>query len=410
MTNKIESKMSTKKTLSLDIEPIKYFEGEIFSLKINNINSNLKLLSDDEVNHKYEKGDIRIVTEQARYQINTISTMVSSKSVSLQPSYQRRKRWDNGKKSRLIESIIMNVPIPPVFLYEISYSSFEVMDGLQRLTTISDFYNDMFSLSDLEYWKELEGKKYSNLPELIKKGIDRRYLSAIILLQETAKTKEEAQFLKQVVFERLNSGGEKLTPQETRNALYDGDFNKLCIRLSKNTTFRELWKLKGKSNLNELSSDQMFNNMGDVELVLRFFAYRHLDKISSLNVENFLDEYLNQANAYSKETINKLEHLFINTIELIHGIFKNQAFIIPHKQTKQPVKTIYDPLMQVFSKHIDKSETLLAIDKLDYLIYQNLDIDSVKNLFDGKYNSKNEINNRINFYEKRITEILSNHG
>jgi uncharacterized protein with ParB-like and HNH nuclease domain len=111
------------------------------------------------------------------------------------------------------------MPLPPVFLYEYDYSKFEVMDGLQRLTTIFDFYSGNFALEDLGYWKELEGKRYDELPGEIQKGIDRRYISSIVLLEETAKTPEEAEALKQIVFERLNSGGEKLTAQETRNAL-----------------------------------------------------------------------------------------------------------------------------------------------------------------------------------------------
>ncbi|MHC5739611.1 DUF262 domain-containing protein [Nostoc sp.] len=91
-------------------------------------------LSDDEINEKYNKGEIRIVTEQARYPLDSIEVMLDSKKYILNPEYQRRKRWDNARKSRLIESFIMNVPIPPIFLYEVDYSIYEVMDGLQRLT------------------------------------------------------------------------------------------------------------------------------------------------------------------------------------------------------------------------------------------------------------------------------------
>jgi hypothetical protein len=72
---------------------------------------------DDRINTKYVKGEVRIVTEQARYPLNTVAAMVDSKDYDLNPEFQRRHRWDNQKKSRLIESFIMNVPIPPVFLY-----------------------------------------------------------------------------------------------------------------------------------------------------------------------------------------------------------------------------------------------------------------------------------------------------
>jgi Protein of unknown function DUF262 len=120
---------------------------------------------DELINHKYVKGDVRIVTEQARYPLNTIAVMVESNDYKLNPEFQRRHRWNNEKKSKLIESFIMNVPIPPIFLYEDSFSHYEVMDGLQRLTAIHDFYRDHFALEGLVEWRELNGRKYSELPE-----------------------------------------------------------------------------------------------------------------------------------------------------------------------------------------------------------------------------------------------------
>ena len=102
-------------------------------------------ISDDEINKKYLAGEVRIVTEQARYPLDTIRGMIDSGKYELMPSFQRRHRWSVVKKSRLIESFIMNVPIPPVFLYENEYSHYEVMDGLQRMTAINEFYLDKFA-------------------------------------------------------------------------------------------------------------------------------------------------------------------------------------------------------------------------------------------------------------------------
>ena len=162
-------------------------------------------ISDEEINKKYLAGEVRIVTEQARYPLDTIMGMIDSGKYELMPSFQRRHRWNAVKKSRLIESFIMNVPIPPIFLYENEYSHYEVMDGLQRMTTIYEFYQDKFALTGLEQWAELNGKVYSALPEKIKQGIDRRYLSSIILLHESAKDQQKAQEMKQLVFERINT-------------------------------------------------------------------------------------------------------------------------------------------------------------------------------------------------------------
>jgi hypothetical protein len=388
------------------------FSGETFYVNSNEeIQQNI--LADAEINEKYKKGEIRIVTEQARYPLDNISPMLDSGKYDRNPEYQRRKRWDNTRKSRLIESFIMNVPIPPIFLYEAEYSAYEVMDGLQRLTAIDDFYKGKYTLVGLQYWQELNGRTYQNLPDQVRKGIDRRYLSSIVLLQETAKSPEEAEFLKQIVFERLNSGGEKLTPQETRNALYNGRFNKLCIRLAQNDTFRKMWRMPLESEgEEELLKNEEYRKMQDVELVLRFFAYRHIEKLSGMTVEKFLDEFLKQANLYSEQTIASLEKLFIDTVDLMYSIFDNTAFLLPSfklVEYRTPSKTIYDPIMQAFAQHIDTKGILQDHAKeIRENIYDKdkfYDISNGKYMFDGRYNNRNDVRTRIRFYN----EFLDNY-
>ncbi|QLE53593.1 DUF262 domain-containing protein (plasmid) [Nostoc sp. C057] len=388
--------------------------GETFSLSDKSDIAQV-FLSDDEINEKYKKGEIRIVTEQARYPLDSIETMLDSKKYILNPEYQRRKRWENARKSRLIESFIMNVPIPPIFLYEVDYSIYEVMDGLQRLTAIYDFYKGKFNLEGLEYWRELNGRNCQNLPEQVKRGIDRRYLSSIVLLQETAKSTEEADFLKQIVFERLNSGGEKLTPQETRNALRNGKFNQLCIKLAENDSFRRMWKLPLESEGEEkLLESESYRKMEDVELVLRFFAYRHIEYFKS-PVDKFLDDYLKQANNYSDETIKELENLFNETIDLVFLLFGDGAFIPPKEKrdNQTPLKTIYDPMMQAMANYISKKQILLTNHEfIRNNLYSNKDLLYVKEennrpLFDGRYNNKKDVQARIKYFQGFLQGFIS---
>jgi hypothetical protein len=398
--------------------------GEIFEIKTAEKNVN-QSISDEKINEKYLKGEIRIITEQARYPLDTISTMLSSGKYELNPEYQRRKRWGIEQQSKLIESFIINVPIPPIFLYEVEYAKYEVMDGLQRLTAIDDFYKGKFALEGLEEWKELNGKTYAKLPSRVREGIDRRYLSSIVLLNETAKNKEDAEFLKQIVFGRLNSGGDKLTPQETRNALYGGVFNNFCIQLSKDNNFRNLWGFpqykiseEGKV-LNEeelLSSGDAYRAMEDVELVLRFFAIRHYEKLSSFkSQEKFIDEYLNQANSFSEDTISSLGEIFKECVEILNQIFGEEAFYMPETTQKKttPTKTVYDPLMQSISKFLDKKPILL--EKAEHIKAQkfkdtaNLLIpgkEKNNELFDGKYNNKNNIELRIKYFDNFFDSII----
>ena len=405
--------------------------GETFSIENPSDNSQTTF-SDEQINEKYKRGEIRIVTEQARYPLDTIETMLDSKQGDrkkylLNPEYQRRKRWDNTRKSRLIESFIMNVPIPPIFLYEVEYSIYEVMDGQQRLTAIYDFYKGKFELQGLEYWQALNGRKYQNLPEQVKRGIDRRYLSSMVLLAETAKSKEEAEYLKRIVFERLNSGGEKLTPQETRNALHNGRFNQLCMKLAQNDHFREMWKLPLESEVEDLllqSEEQLrestastrltlYRKMEDVELVLRFFAYRHLDALRT-PIDEFLDNYLKKANTWPDEVLNQLESIFIETIELVYTVFGDNAFLAPEnkKESKISRKTIYDPLMQVFSRNLANKDRILqkaeTIKKNKYSNKKGLNEGRTNRvLFDGKYNGRKEVQSRIDYFQNFLKECIS---
>ena len=388
--------------------------GETFAFQYN-LDTSHKSASNEEINEKYKKGEIRIVTEQARYPLDSIPTMLDSKKYILDPEYQRRKRWDNVRKSRLIESFIMNVPIPPIFLYEIEYSIYEVMDGQQRLTAIYDFYKGNFQLEGLQYWRELDGRNYANLPEQVRRGIDRRYLSSIVLLQETAKSEEEAEELKRIVFERLNSGGEQLTPQETRNALQNGKFNQLCIKLSKNTYFRKMWNFPLESEGEEkLLENESYKKMEDVELVLRFFAYRHCDKLKSSGVDKFLDEYLKQANNYSDETRSELERLFNETIDLIYEILDELAFKPPIRERNKnlPLKIVYDSIMQVFAEKITfKQELLKHKEAIKTEIYSDEEMlyvaeEDNRFLFEGRYTTRKGLEARIRYFQKFLQSYI----
>jgi len=378
-------------------------------------------LSKDELNEKYIRGEVRIVTEQARYPLNNICKMLEKpEEYKRDPDYQRRHRWDNTKRSRLIESFIMNVPVPPIFLYEYDYSQYEVMDGLQRLTTIDLFYKNEFKLENLEEWVDLNGLCYSELPEQVQKGIDRRYLSSIILLKETARRPEEAQKMKQLVFERINSGGVKLEHQETRNALYDGPLNRLCIKLSRNLYFCRMWNIP-EQNENEIRSgipsdeliqNEVYKKMDDVELVLRFFAFRQLDK-KNLSHKDFLDCFLQNGNLFPPTLLNEYESLFNSTIRLVYDVLGETAFWTyrPRKDKwiwfERATKTAYDPFMYVFSENLHNHTILLdkkeEIQKSREAFYQ----EKIE-FFDGKRNNRSDVLTRIDLVRNFLNRFIEN--
>lgn len=374
--------------------------------KVQNPESNSTL-----INEKYMKGETRLVTEQARYPLPTLKELFSKDSTyELQPDFQRRKgRWDNDKKSKLIESFIINVPVPPVFLYEVSYANYEVMDGLQRISTIIDYYNDGFELTGLEQWAELNGMKYSQLPEKIKEGIDRRYLSSIILLNESASNPQKAMQMKQLVFERLNTGGEPLKGQEIRNAIYKGRMNELCIKLSDNPDFKKLWGLKD-NNATASEKDTLYREMGDVELVLRFFAMRFFDKFTG-KLDNFLDTYLKNANSYPDGTLDMLEKLFLRNISVAFELLGDKAFKIyklrysSRNWSSEAQKYIYDPMMIAITKLNLTDDEIRKVDKGNLKQELECFYKKYEDDFDGKKQSRSDIKHRAEL----IYNFLSNY-
>ena len=376
-------------------------------------------MSDAAINEKYEKGEARIITEQGAVKLSLVNQVFISENYQLRPKYQRRITWDSRKRSKLIESFIMNVPIPPVFIYETDFNRYQVMDGLQRITAIIDFYNDCYELEELTQWPELNGRKYSQLPKKVKEGIDRRQLSVITLLKESSKTLIQEEKMKKMVFERLNTGGVTLEDQEIRNALYNGPFNDLCISLSGNNTFRKLWlinpedidgldgELDNYDDALKYAKNKLYKRMYDVELVLRYFAMRHIDEYSS-KLSEFMDLCLRQGNKYTSDQLEILKNIFENTIEKADTLFSEKAFCqyVKRRGTNSwtsPQKMIYDSMMLALSQ-IDFNNKKINlnnnIERLEKFYQEN------EEAFDGKRQSKGDIKRRMELFIGFITEIL----
>ena len=348
-------------------------------------------VSEERIVDKYKTGEYRLVTEQARYPITILPDFFSDES--LHPQYQRHKVWDNKKKSQLIESFIMNVPVPPVFLYETDYAKYEVMDGLQRISSIISFYKDEFILEGLEIWDELNNYKYSELPQDIQNAIDRRNLSAVILMKESSSSEEQAYELKRFVFSRLNSGGEILEDQEIRNAIFSGDFNDMIKKLAEdNSKYNEMWKF----------SSRALTRMENYEMILRFFT--HLSAVkSNINgsLVNLQNEYATKSLQFDKKTIQFQKNLFEETISLVYSMFGSEAFKTDVK--KRAHRMTYDAVMLSVAYLILENPTISK--KLSKLSLESEKFNLIEKYnedFNGKYTSINYITTRVNL----ITELI----
>lgn len=374
-------------------------------------------LTDPEINEKYASGEGRIVVENNREKLPGFYDQLKNKDyMDLRPFYQRRPRWDRERQSRLIESFLINLPVPPIFLYEKNYNSYEVMDGQQRITAIKDFFGNELTLTGLQYWPELNGRTYSTLPKLVKAGIDRRSISSIVMLKESAPEDEDATRLREIVFERLNTGGIALERQEIRNALFHGEFNNMLLRLSRNSAIRKPWGLpeyhedEMQSGDKNLLNNNFFRKMEDAELVLRFFALRHVNHYTR-GMQGFLDLYMGRAVNLRHETLIILEELFLKVMSVVEAIYGDLAFqpFDPEEKafTGRPQKAFYDAVTVGIAENIDSASLLIERKELVLAETKRLFEVNEPGTFTGRGNSKADISNRISLFSEMLAAVAA---
>jgi len=279
--------------------------------------------------------------------VRDLVTMIEDEDIDLDPDYQRNYLWDNKKASLLIESILLNIPIPVVYVAENDESQWNVIDGLQRLNSLYRFFNNEFKLSKLEVLNELNGLTYHNLPPKAKRMLGNGMFRVVVLLAETHPE------IKYDVFMRLNTGSVKLSEQELRNCLYRGSLNNFLKECTQNKVFLSCLKLK-----------QPHKRFVDAELILRFFAIREGFNLqeSTFNypgrMKTFLNNYMrkNQNVSDSKEL--EFRDIFESTMENIKFVLGDKAFRRPldSKNHESRInRSLIDVVMLCFS-HIDMED------------------------------------------------------
>lgn len=294
-------------------------------------------LDEQKIVKKYETKQARIIIQRNDFLIPSIIDMANKQEMlDVTPKYQRRPRWTQIKKSHLIESLLINIPIPPIFLYEREYAKYEVMDGQQRLNAICDFFNDKFELVNLQKWPELNECKYSDLPKAIQAGLQRRSLPAVIILTESGQSRTDAEAIKRYVFERLNTGGEILNAQEVRNCIFASKFNDALIEISRSENFTRVWGIPPKEpdeprNITEkLKKNSLYSKMYDCEIVLRYFAFSDLSKFSG-GVKNTLDEFMEKMRKATRDECQNLVNEYKTMLERAEKIYGTALFRLPKK-------------------------------------------------------------------------------
>lgn len=248
--------------------------------------------------------------------VSDLVNMIRNEDIIFSPEYQRNYIWDNKKASLLVESILLNIPIPVIYASEEEDSAWNIVDGLQRLNALKRFYDNNFKLRGLEVLKELNGSKYEELNPKAKRMLNNGNLRVILIFNDSNPE------IKYDIFMRLNTGSVKLNEQELRNCLYRGPLNDMIKELRKNKKFLNILGLKAPHK-----------RMNDCELILRYLAFsENYDKESNKlidykgSVKPYLNSFMKKNSDATDIYVNNLRERFNNTIDKVYEVFGENAF------------------------------------------------------------------------------------
>lgn len=267
-----------------------------------------------------------VKTQNIEYDLETLAKKVKKNYIKLDPEYQRKHRWTDETSSKLIESLILNIPIPTVYLsqdidvdeeIDDEIARYSVIDGQQRLTAICEFMENNYALKGMEVLEELNGSFYKDLPPFLIRRLEERTIKCLRI----DSTVDEQ--VKYDIFERLNTGSVQLESQELRNAVYRGPFNNLIKELAKDANFRILVGITE----NNPEENNKVKKMQDVELVLRFFSLDN-DNFYALRkgFKKFLSDEMERLNKLDNEALEILGEHFRNVMRTILEYFGELAF------------------------------------------------------------------------------------
>lgn len=261
-------------------------------------------LDDEEVYSHYE-----ITNYPAFYTLAECARKYNQETgVFVVPEFQRHPVWNDQKKAKLIESFLLGLPVPPIFLYTEKGTTFKIIDGLQRVHTIYSFFNNEFKLVGLNKKSPYLNKRFVELSDEDKIKLENSILPATVIKQ-TNPLDDSSIYL---IFERLNTGGEKLNNMEVRRCIGYGDFLKTLERVNLDGNWRKI-----------LGSDIPNNRFLDLELVLRVFALYEKEYMSPM--KSFLNEYMERNKNLSKTDV---ADKFVHAVGLIYENLGDRPFTL----------------------------------------------------------------------------------
>ncbi len=358
-------------------------------------------------------------TQSLDISFNELASMVAEKELDISPDYQRLFQWSEGARSRFIESLLLEMPVPPIYMVEEEDNRKLLIDGLQRLSSYLHFrgmldaphltpavkIGDKLKLEDCDIIPELNGKTYDDLGAALQIKLKRSFVRT-----EVVRKGSDSHF-KYHMFKRLNTGGEPLTPQQLRNCtirLLDATYIDFINSLASNDA-------NFKTCTSTLSDEQRINSY-DKELVLRFFALKNSLNSFKHDVSEFLTEYLENASfPESKGNIDIASERadFEKTFLILAGTLGEDAFGRADKQRKKIISAFavyhfeaFTIGLQQFLNRIDpKNNDQIVLLKQEFLAIK-LDQEFVTLTTGGGKNSPGLLKARIEFVANRLRALL----
>jgi hypothetical protein len=296
-------------------------------------------------------GEVRFrdsVVVNADWTIETLNSQIAKGNIDLQPRFQRRAAWDDVRKSRLIESIIVGMPVPNIVLAEskTQRGKFIVIDGKQRLVAISRFISGEFALKGLDIRSDLNEKRYESLGTDDKDSLDNSTIRSTVI-----KNWQDENFL-YAIFYRLNSGSLPLSPQELRKALTGGDLiDFIEDYLGRSAAFKSLF------------GGELDKRMRDSELVLRFIAFDLFLPTYNGNFKDFLDNatrYFEQDWSSRKQEVEQVMDRLDASLLAASELFGQDVFKkwLGDKSERVMNRAVFDCVVRYFADEAPRTAAL----------------------------------------------------
>jgi len=345
------------------------------------------------IKNEYPDAIVKISKEQ--YSIFELKRMLEEKkTIIIDPEFQRNFVWKLPQERELVESVLMGIPLPVVYMFEEKDGRKQVVDGRQRITSLLRYLNNKFALEDLKMLPKFNGKKFKDLEPIFQGKIESYQIHAYIIEPPTSER------VKYDIFDRVNRGGTRLNNQEMRNALYMGQSTKLIKELSESDEFK-------KATGDSIKPDRM----KDRYIILRFLAF-YLQRTKQFkfgyksDIDNFLAEAMKFINNLTKEQIDNLANIFTVAMQRTFEILGNNAFrfdAYSNDSNKRPINmALFEALAYFFATtETEKININLLKDKLIRLKKQ---FDN-SGYFNNRIDSSTGVDYRFGEVEKLSKEI-----